>query len=297
MRALLIAVGLALAACQSPSGVTGETSLRVATWNIRHGRGMDGLVDLERTARVLHTIDADIVGLQEVDRSVRRSGGVDQAAFIGERLDMHSAFGAFMAYDGGDYGMAILSRFPIAGVEEIALPTGNEPRIALAARVAVDDRTTIIVVNVHFDWVDDDRFRFAQATALASWIDGQRLPILLLGDFNDGPESRTLGLIRDRAVEAAKTGERATFPAQAPDREIDYLFGVPPKRWTPSPATVQPERDASDHRPVVAEWRLLGRDDASESPGQHVSAPPAAASAVLHRGPLANSPSPRQDTP
>lgn len=256
MRAILIAVSLTLTACHSPSGVTGDTSLRVATWNIRHGRGMDGAVDLERTAAVLRELDADIVGLQEVDRSVRRSGGVDQAALLGERLDLHAAFGAFMAYDGGDYGMAILSRFPIVGVEEIELPRGNEPRIALAATLAVADGIEIVVVNVHFDWVEDDAFRYAQAQALAAWLDREARPCLVVGDFNDGPESRTLRLFRDRAIESAKSGDGATFPADAPTVEIDYLVALPPERWRASPATVVPERDASDHRPVVAAWIL-----------------------------------------
>src|SRR5690606_16137530 len=97
---------------------------RVVSYNIHHGLGMDDSVNLERTARVLRTLQADIAGLQEVDSSVQRSGGVDQAAVLGEMLGMDHAFGAFMPYEGGRYGMAILSKFPIVRSESVRLPEG-----------------------------------------------------------------------------------------------------------------------------------------------------------------------------
>ncbi|HAW94738.1 MAG TPA: metallophosphoesterase, partial [Phycisphaerales bacterium] len=84
--------------------------IRAATYNIKHGRGMDGAIDLERTADVLRALNADIIALQEVDDRARRSGGVDQASWLAERLDMHSAYGSFMAFQGGRYGLAILSK-------------------------------------------------------------------------------------------------------------------------------------------------------------------------------------------
>jgi hypothetical protein len=85
-------------------------ALRVVSYNIRHGRGNDDVVDLERTARVLRALSPDIVGLQEVDERATRSGGVPQAVRLGELLGMHHAFGRFMDYQGGAYGLAILSR-------------------------------------------------------------------------------------------------------------------------------------------------------------------------------------------
>lgn len=232
-------------------------SLRVVTYNIRHGRGMDDRVDLARTAEVLRALTPDLVGLQEVDVDVARSGGVNQAAELGRMLTMHPAFGAFMPLQGGRYGMAILSRHPIQRVHSIPLPRGNEPRVALAVEVRLPDGQSIIAVNVHFDWVDDDAYRFAQAEALARWIDEQTLPCLVIGDFNDGPGSRTLELFRRRSVEAVKpAGARFTFPANEPNIEIDHLFALPPARWKANDGTVIAEESASDHRPVVAEWHL-----------------------------------------
>lgn len=231
---------------------------RVVSYNIHHGLGMDDSVNLERTARVLRTLQADIAGLQEVDSVVQRSGGVDQAAVLGEMLGMDHAFGAFMPYDGGRYGMAILSKFPIVRSESVRLPEGNEPRVALAAEIRMPDSSSVMVVNVHFDWVESDSFRFAQAEALAEYLDGLTMPFILLGDFNDGPESRTLALFQARATEVDKpVGNEFTFPSDEPIKEIDFVFVSPAERWTQQGARPIGERRASDHRPVLAVVQLV----------------------------------------
>lgn len=251
MRTLLVVVA-ALAAIGS-SLAAQATELRIVSYNIRHGRGMDDRVNLVRTATVLRALEPDIVGLQEVDDRVRRSGGVDEAAALGGALGMHHAFGAFMEYQDGRYGMGILSRFPITRATPVRLPDGNEPRIALAAELLLPDSSVLVVVNVHFDWVADDAFRFAQASALARFLDSLPGPYVLLGDFNDEPGSRTLGLFRQRAAEVPKPpADRFTFSSTAPEKEIDFIFVAPAHRWRWTVATPVTEPLASDHRPVVA---------------------------------------------
>jgi endonuclease/exonuclease/phosphatase family metal-dependent hydrolase len=229
-------------------------ALRVASYNIRHARGMDGVVDLERIAGVLRALEPDIVALQEVDDRVERSGGVAQHERLGELLGMHPAFASFMDFQGGRYGLALLSRYPLHGTDTLRLVTGNEPRAALAIHVdvpGVPQRVT--VMNVHFDWVADDGFRFAQATEVAEWLDAVRGPWLLIGDLNDEPGSRTVALFEARAIEASKpTDARFTFPSPEPVREIDYIFAAPAAHWTAREVRVVPEAVASDHRPVFA---------------------------------------------
>ena len=230
--------------------------LRVVTYNIKHGRGNDDVVDLERTAAVLRRLQPDIVGLQEVDDRAKRSGSVPQAEVLGKALGMHHAFGRFMDFQGGAYGMAILSRYPIAATNEVPLPEGNEPRTALSVRVTLPDGTPLTIVNVHFDWVRDDRFRFAQAEALARHLDALTTGYVLLGDFNDVPGSRTLSLFRSRAGEAAKpAANNLTFSSTEPTKEIDYIFFAPAAAWQAGEVTVIDERVASDHRPVLAVLR------------------------------------------
>jgi endonuclease/exonuclease/phosphatase family metal-dependent hydrolase len=241
----------------SPAESSNQPSkeLRVVSYNIKHGQGNDKVVDLERSASVIRAQRPDIVGLQEVDDRTERSGKVPQAERLGELLGMHHAFGRFMDYRGGAYGMAILTRQPIVATHSIPLPEGNEPRIALAVqtRVGTGPSESLTIVNVHFDWVSDDGFRFAQAGAVAKYLDGLRTPFILLGDFNDLPESRTLALFKARAGEARKPeADRFTFSAEAPAREIDYIFFAPPSQWRAREVKVVDERVASDHRPVLA---------------------------------------------
>jgi endonuclease/exonuclease/phosphatase family metal-dependent hydrolase len=207
-----------------------------------------------------------VIGLQEVDHAVGRSGGVDQAGTLAAMLSgaggrWHAAFGEFMPLQGGRYGMAILSRFPIERSWSIPLPKGNEPRVALAARVLPPGSEPFTVVNVHFDWVDDDTFRYAQASRLAAVLRGLDTPYVLMGDFNDQPGSRTLGLFRaiareaeklDAAGQPAKGRDRLTFSSDKPENEIDFIFLGPAGAWEPTTARVHEEPAASDHRPVVA---------------------------------------------
>jgi endonuclease/exonuclease/phosphatase family metal-dependent hydrolase len=253
-------VGVAAATLVACAG--GELPLRVMTFNIRHGRGVDEAVNLERTAERIRALAPDVVGLQEVDQKVGRSGGVDEPEELGRRLGMHAAFGRFLDLQGGRYGMAILSRRPIRRSWSIELPQGNEPRVALAAEIEGPGGEPVRIVNVHFDWVQDDTFRFAQASALAKELRGWEVPYVLLGDFNDGPDSRTLKLFGGLAREAGKTGPggRFTFPSPKPEIEIDYIFLAPAARWDASSgARVIDDPATSDHRPVVADVVLRGR--------------------------------------
>lgn len=227
--------------------------LRVVSYNIKHARGNDNAVDLERTSGVLRVLAPDVVGLQEVDDRATRSGGVDQAARLGKLLGLQHAFGRFMDFQGGAYGLAILTRHPIVETRSVDLPEGNEPRVALSIDIRLPDASIITIVNVHFDWVRDDGFRFAQAETLTKYLDGLKTPYILLGDFNDLPQSRTLALFKARATEARKPdGARFTFPSTTPEREIDYIFFAPASRWRAGEVRVIDERVASDHRPVLA---------------------------------------------
>ena len=76
-------VALALGACRQVPVVEDTPVLRVATYNIRHGRGLDGRIDLERVAAAIEALGADVVLLQEVDQGTRRAAGVDQARELG----------------------------------------------------------------------------------------------------------------------------------------------------------------------------------------------------------------------
>ena len=159
-----------------------------------------------------------------------------------------------MDYDGGRYGLAVLSRYPIEKITELKLPKGNEPRVALAAEIKLPNGTRVMLVNVHFDWVRNDEFRYAQATSVKKFLDQLTIPYILLGDFNDQPDSRTLQLLKQGILQAEKPAtDRMTFSSTKPTMEIDFILAAPRSFWKFGEVSVIDEPLASDHRPVVAE--------------------------------------------
>jgi len=236
--------------------------IRVMTYNIRHGQGMDRKIDLPRIAAVIKESKADVVALQEVDVKTRRVGGVDQAAELGRLTEMHHAFGKAMDYDGGEYGNAILSRWKIEMHTTHALPhtKGNEPRAALDAVIRIGEKHCVGFISTHLDFKPDSTDRTNQIKALnegfaKSPADENPFPRLLLGDMNATPKSEDIKLLREKWESAAHApGMKAqpTVPSEKPTVLIDYVMFRPAKRWRVIEVQVIEEKVASDHRPVLA---------------------------------------------
>ncbi len=241
--------------------LTNKLDLRTVSYNIKRGYGNDGKTDISRSIEVLRKLGPDFIGLQEVDYFAKRSGEVNQPKEFSKALNMHAAFGPFMNFQGGKYGMAVLSKHPIQQVTQVKLPTGNEPRVALAVKVLLPDGSSLVLVNVHFDWVRDDKFRFAQAQSLKKYLDALTDPYLLMGDFNDQRGSRTLNLLSKDLLDPKKpAGDKLTFSATNPTVEIDFVFANPKQNWTVKDVKVIDEKVASDHRPVLVDFSLeLGK--------------------------------------
>ncbi|GDY57995.1 hypothetical protein SVIO_086180 [Streptomyces violaceusniger] len=175
------AVGLGATAAAGTSGVaaaaTGPRPLRVATFNIHHGASPADVLDLDRVARVIQAMRVDVVGLQEVDRFWRRSGFVDQPAWLGERLGLHHAFGANLDLDPEEpgrprrqYGTAVLSRWPIRSWTNTHLPLvpGHEQRGLLRATLGV--RGTCVDFAVTHLQHNDNRERERQSARIVELL-------------------------------------------------------------------------------------------------------------------------------
>jgi endonuclease/exonuclease/phosphatase family metal-dependent hydrolase len=253
-----VLISTTICGCRSSDRVEDPT-LRVMAYNIKHGHGNDGVVDLERAAAVIEAVAADVVTLQEVDQRCGRSGNLDQAAWLGERLGMRPIFGTFMDYDGGRYGMAILSRLPIVEWENHVLPPGAEPRSALSARLRLEDGSDVVVVGIHLYATREQRL--AQARTVLEIFTDEPAPVILAGDFNSRPDSPVMELLWRKWANPDKGEDRFTFDSQSPDREIDYILYHPADRFEVTRMDVLDEPLASDHRPLVLEVRVAASND------------------------------------
>jgi endonuclease/exonuclease/phosphatase family metal-dependent hydrolase len=247
----ILLVAILLVGCQPEK----PESLRILAYNIHHAEGMDEVTDLERIAWLIDTVRPDIVALQEVDSVVTRTGGVDQAAELARMTGMQPYFGRFMDYQGGAYGMALLSNLPVATWTNVRLPDGDEPRTVVAAEVELATGPTVRVIGVHFYRTESERL--AQAKALEAWLaDQEPMPTLLAGDFNSYRGDSVLTHLEQTWHVVDKGEDFQTFPSWAPDREIDYFMWQPVDAFDVVSQDLLDEPVKSDHRPLVIEVQV-----------------------------------------
>ena len=235
---------------------TKAQSIRVLAYNIKHGRGNDGQVDLKRAAQVIRRLNPDIVALQEIDAGVTRSGNIDEPAELARLTGLvHYAFGPFFDYQGGQYGMAVLSRRPIKAQANHRLPDGAEPRTSLDVTVAgPQDRRSFRLANVHFYRTEQERL--AQAKQLLTKLKQGSLPTIVAGDFNSTPGSSVLSLFAGSWTIPDKGEDHFTFSSDRPNREIDFILYRPMDAFEVLDIDVVDEPVVSDHRPVTLDLRF-----------------------------------------
>ena len=256
-----------LAAATWAAGAAAEpVRLRVLAYNIHHGEGLDGRLDLDRIAGVIRDADADVVLLQEVDQRVERSGDVDQPEELARLTEMQAAFGDNLKLGDGRYGNAVLSRFPILRRRNHRLPRPHEsePRGVLEVELEMpSDAAPLTVFCTHFDHRYNEERRLAAKFVLERAVELGDRPLLLGGDLNATPESPPLETLARRW---RRTGGRDAFtsPSVRPRRKIDYVL-VAGAGWRLIETAVVEEPTASDHRPVLAVLELDGGQGAQES--------------------------------
>ncbi len=224
--------------------------LKLVTYNIRHGKGMDRRVSLPRIARVITDLEPDIVCLQEVDVRMPRSRFVDQALRLGELTGLRHVFGPSLKWPvGGLYGNAILTRWEIENHTVTRLPGRDEPRSALSVRCATPFGP-IRVISTH--WGLESKERAEQGDAVAKLVADCEIPVLLAGDFNESSEMRGHEPLRVAGLRRLGPDE-PTYPSPDPTEWIDHVYGS--HHWSVLGVAVTPSL-ASDHRPVLLELQL-----------------------------------------
>ncbi len=263
---VLVFLCLVLISC----GVNGSRSvshdLSILSYNTHIGKGMDGVLNLERISSVINNSGADLAGLQELDRFTKRCNE-DQVAILASLTGMHAAFQKNLDYQGGEYGVAILSRWPILEERNLHFPEipEREPRGALAVKVAPPHfPESVWLVTTHLGTDETGAEQLSQARLLLEWIrDFSPGIVILCGDFNVTPESETVTLLARHFKDSGSSlpiTESLTFNSVNPDRRIDYIF-IPADQ----PLLIKEARvirtEASDHLPFFVrlclhpDWR------------------------------------------
>jgi endonuclease/exonuclease/phosphatase family metal-dependent hydrolase len=233
--------------------------LRVLSYNIHHGEGVDRKIDLPRIAEVIKSVSPDLVALQEVDRGVQRSKGSDEPQELAKLTGMHVVFGNNIRYQGGDYGNAVLSRFPIKRQENHPLPSFYDGEQRGVMEVEIEARAAgqgVLFLATHLDYRPDDAERLASVKFINELAASRKgLPSLLAGDLNATPDSRTLSQLKTLWT-CANEETLPTFPAAEPLRQIDFILFHPAGRWKAVEVRVLNEPVASDHRALFAVLEL-----------------------------------------
>ena len=242
-------------------------SVTVMTYNVHSCVGMDGKLSPDRIARVIAQYDPDIVALQELDVGRRRTGEVDQAHVIANILKMDYHFYPALQLEEEQYGDAILSHFPMRLVRSGALPTlPNRPYLESRGAIWVEitlDHQKIQLINTHLGLSSRERRAQVEALLGAEWLGHSdcREPVILCGDFNARPGSKSFMKICDRLQDAQDALEshrpKGTFFSRYPFHRIDHVF----LDQTMNVRSVQvPQaaltRIASDHLPLIVELEI-----------------------------------------
>ncbi|MEC3880589.1 endonuclease/exonuclease/phosphatase family protein [Parapedobacter sp. 10938] len=229
-----------------------SVQLKVLSYNLRFGE----LASLEELAAFIAAEKPDIVALQEVDCRTYRDrapaqNGKDFATELAFRTGMIPAYGKTIPYAGGYYGIAILSKYPLAKVERIYLPktaNGKEQRAVLVADVEYQEGKYITFASTHLDYTNTEE-RQGQVKKLNEVLLESSYPVIVAGDFNAQPDAVEIsaGMGDWKIV----SNLEPTVPANNPRNTIDYIFCYPKAGWEVVSSTTN-RVELSDHLPISA---------------------------------------------
>ena len=219
--------------------------LEIMTYNVRNSKGMDNIMDCRRAAAVIRTQAPDVVAVQELDSMTRRSGGKYILGEIADYTGMNAEYFPAIEFDGGKYGIGILSKEKPLAVKGYPLPGREEERALLVAEFE-----EYVFACTHLSLTEADRM--ASLETIGKIAKGCSKPFYLAGDLNDIPGSQFIKALQENFRILNKL-ESKTFPAPNPDRTLDYIAvwkATAPKMDVVS-REVRDEPVASDHRPVT----------------------------------------------
>jgi endonuclease/exonuclease/phosphatase family metal-dependent hydrolase len=231
-------------------------TVKVMTYNIHHGADRHEVNTLKEIGSFIKSTGADLVGLQEVDSMCIRSGKEDQMKTLAKLTGMHYAFVRHFAYEGGAYGLGILSKFPIANIRNDRITAlgkdGEKKTLALlSADVMLSKKRKIIFSTVHFAL--DQPTRITQSKEVLQYLMSE-LPVIITGDLNAEPGQKEILELDKSYTSISKEGEaNLTFPDSGAVKKIDYVFVKTKALKKSVDSKVLTGVHFSDHLPLVVE--------------------------------------------
>ena len=231
--------------------------LRVMAYNIHHANppSQQDSIDIPAIVRTIRAQNPDLVALQEIDANTERSGPGNQAEIIADSLGMQVFFGKSINHEGGDYGVAILSKFLISEGTVHRLPTDSgtngEKRVLATVKIALSNNKFIRFGSTHLDSQKEDTNRILQIKEIRKIASKEDLPMIIAGDFNASPDSEVITIL-DQVFKRTCTDCEPTIPVDHPEKAIDFIIFKPEKAFKVNSHKVIDETYASDHLPILA---------------------------------------------
>jgi endonuclease/exonuclease/phosphatase family metal-dependent hydrolase len=241
--------------------------LRFVTYNIHKGQGLDRRVRIERIARILREIDADVIALQEVLSVDGRNPEDHQARFLAEALGLHFRIGENRKLYGGVYGNVTLSRFPIVfSCNYDITQAGREERGCLRTDLRTGSGQMLHIYNLHLGTAYTERRHQARRLVEHEILAGEeeRGARIILGDFNEWISGLATRLFHSRFQSVRirpALGRSRSYPGLLPFMHLDHIYydGRLELEKVELRRTLRTVI-ASDHLPIIADFRLRGKE-------------------------------------
>lgn len=238
-------------------GLYAQSRFTVLNYNVLMS-GRSVAYEAKPFAEFIRQYVPDFVLLQEVDFKTTRNGMRDFTTELAAELGMFSVFGKAMDYGGGEFGVAVLSKYPIVSSQVKQLSTSlsemKEVRAVLYVDVVLpDNNKTVRIASTHLDHSTDE-VRSAMVAQINSALAYSGIPTILTGDYNGFPYESA---IQEGMADWQRICDNfATFPATSPTSKIDYIFGLPKGGWTVHSYDRVANTGLSDHMALIADIEL-----------------------------------------
>lgn len=241
----LLALGVVTFRCTAQAE-NRPSQLRIMTYNVRGGMNLEGVRNYDHAAAVIRVCRPDVCALQELDSMTARNGQTDALQEYARRCGMYGTFARAIDYDGGAYGIGLLSREKPDTVLRIPLPGSEERRVLLAAEFP-----DYLFMATHLSLTEADQLTSIRMIDSVARLYSHKA-VYVAGDMNFTPDSEPYRQMCRTFVPLNDT-HQASWPADNPRDAIDYIWGyrAPARYFRVRESRVVDAPTQSDHRPVV----------------------------------------------